>query len=204
MQTNYKYVVFEDIDRLSNCTLIFSKLKEINSILNNALENENKQVVFIYAVGDTVFSTAEERTKFFDAIIPIVPFSGIKSSRDIFFNKYENLNLDQDIVKSISQYIENPRIAYDIINEYLIYCEIFKENNNQGKIEESDKKIILTLAAYKVLYPTRFELLMQNKGKIAYYLSSDIMEDYNKNNSIVNNTYGTFFIILPPYRHIKL
>ena len=115
MQTNYKYVVFEDIDRLSNCTLIFSKLKEINSILNNALENENKQVVFIYAVGDTVFSTAEERTKFFDAIIPIVPFSGIKSSRDIFFNKYENLNLDQDIVKSISQYIENPRIAYDII-----------------------------------------------------------------------------------------
>ena len=184
MQTNYKYVVFEDIDRLSNCTLIFSKLKEINSILNNALENENKQVVFIYAVGDTVFSTAEERTKFFDAIIPIVPFSGIKSSRDIFFNKYENLNLDQDIVKSISQYIENPRIAYDIINEYLIYCEIFKENNNQGKIEESDKKIILTLAAYKVLYPTRFELLMQNKGKIAYYLSSDIMEDYNKNNSI--------------------
>lgn len=184
MQTNYKYVVFEDIDRLSNCTLIFSKLKEINSILNNALEDENKQVVFIYAVGDTIFSTAEERTKFFDAIIPIVPFSGIKSSRDIFFNKYENLNIDQDIVKSISQYIENPRIAYDIINEYLIYCEIFKENNNQGKIEESDKKIILTLAAYKVLYPTRFELLMQNKGKIAYYLSSDIMEDYNKNNSI--------------------
>lgn len=182
MRTNYKYVVFEDIDRLSNCTLIFSKLKEINSILNNALENENKQVVFIYAVVDTVFSTAEERTKFFDAIIPIVPYSTKLSSKKIFLkDKYKKFGFDKDIVISISRYIDNPRLVYDIINEYTVYKDIneksYKDVNLDGKIQ-IDPNEILILCTYKILHPDRFELLQKQSGKISYYLSPQFYKDY--------------------------
>lgn len=109
-QTNYNKIVFEDIDRLDNSIEIFSKLKEINMILNNAL---TKTIQFIYAIGDDVFKSSEERTKFFDGIIPIVPYSVPKVSRDLF-EKYPNNDFNGDILKIICRYIENPRVVYDI------------------------------------------------------------------------------------------
>ena len=53
--TKFNIVIYEDIDRLNNCREVFSKLKEINIIINNAIEN--KTIQFLYAVGDTIFKS---------------------------------------------------------------------------------------------------------------------------------------------------
>ncbi len=181
MQTNYSIVVYEDIDRLNEDQLIFSKLKEINTILNNALKNEDKTVQFIYAVSDTIFQNAELRTKFFDFILPIVPYSSVNTSEEIFLKEYKSLKLDKMVVKEICRFIPNPRVIYDIVNEYIVYKDI----NN---IKDDDKKSLLFLCAYKILYPDRFDILQSGRGLISYFFSNDFIEkekemsDNRKNN----------------------
>lgn len=179
-RTNYNIIIFEDIDRLNNCREVFSKLKEINMILNNSINN--KTIQFIYAISDTIFTTAEERTKFFDGIVTIVPYSGIKTSRDLFeTEEVKDLNFDSEIIKEICRYVDNPRIAYDIINEYSIFNKILeKQKNSNQSVLKSDKKTLLVLSAYKVLYPKKYDFLLRNEGKVAFYISSEFME-YAKN-----------------------
>lgn len=61
-------MVFEDLDRLKDHD-IFVKLREINTIINNNLSEDNP-LRFIYAVRDDVFPGAELRTKFFNSSYP--------------------------------------------------------------------------------------------------------------------------------------
>ena len=71
----YKYIIFEDLDRYNNPE-IFEKLRDLNITLNSALKQKIK---FIYAIRDEVFM-GENRTKFFDFIIPVVPYVSYENS----------------------------------------------------------------------------------------------------------------------------
>lgn len=53
-ETRYRYVFFEDLDRLNDAA-IFVRLRELNTLLNNDDEIKDP-VVFIYAVRDDIFS----------------------------------------------------------------------------------------------------------------------------------------------------
>lgn len=64
-------VIFEDLDRLPT-TEIFVKLRELNTIINGSAKKA-KKVTFLYAVKDDLFKTEEERAKFFEFILPVVP-----------------------------------------------------------------------------------------------------------------------------------
>lgn len=68
--TEYRLIFFEDLDRLDDRT-IFVHLRELNNLLN-CNEMIKEKVVFVYAVKDNIF-TKEDRTKFFDFIIPVIP-----------------------------------------------------------------------------------------------------------------------------------
>lgn len=70
-KTSYEIVIFEDLDRFKDLS-IFTNLREINKIIN-ANENIKNKVTFIYAITDELFKVAEDRTKFFDIIIPVIP-----------------------------------------------------------------------------------------------------------------------------------
>lgn len=61
-ETKYRFVFFEDLDRLEN-SMIFVHLRELNKILNN-YELIKKPIVFIYAIKDDIFAD-KDRTKFF-------------------------------------------------------------------------------------------------------------------------------------------
>lgn len=174
--TKFNIVIYEDIDRLNNCREVFSKLKEINIIINNAIEN--KTIQFLYAVGDTIFKSTEERTKFFDGIIPIIPYTGTKVSIDLFKSKeYDDYNFDDDILKIICRYVDNSRIARNILTEYSIFYEILKKNSRgYNKMIKSDRNMLLVLCSYKVLYPKKYNLLLNDKGKLAFYLSKEFEE----------------------------
>ena len=181
ISTKYEIIVFEDIDRLNKPIQIFSKLKEINSIINNAVKK--KTIRFIYVIRDVIFDNAEIRTKFFDIIIPILPYSSTNTA----YEKLEqdcknilNLNLERSEYRKIGAFIDNYRYIADIVNEFQIFWNniknIFKNSTNNKFVKEL-KKDILFLVSYKVLYPKRFDLLYQNKGLISYYLSPEFKQE---------------------------
>ncbi|KAA6311120.1 hypothetical protein EZS27_037694, partial [termite gut metagenome] len=75
--TRYNVVIIEDLDRFQE-TEIFTKLREINLLINNS-KKINKDIVFIYAIRDDMFID-KDRTKFFDFLIPVIPVINTSNS----------------------------------------------------------------------------------------------------------------------------
>lgn len=87
----YEVVFFEDLDRFGDIR-IFTKLRELNQLLNQS-EEINRRVVFVYALCDDVFGCPEDRTKFFDYIIPVIPYVNVSNSGDLFKRSFMALKL---------------------------------------------------------------------------------------------------------------
>lgn len=85
-ETKYEVVFFEDLDRLDD-PMIFVRLRELNTILNN-YDAIKHRIVFVYAVKDDIFKDAD-RTKFFDFIIPVIPVINSTNSGDILLKMLE-------------------------------------------------------------------------------------------------------------------
>lgn len=163
-----KYFIFEDIDRYEDVT-IFKKLREINILLNETLKREDKEykpIKFIYLICDNMF-TAEERTKFFDFIIPVVPYIHKGNAYDymaeLFADEIKDERNKKFLIK-ISLFIDNSRLIKNIANEYYIYSKFIKLQDR----EPHTKFIkLLSLIIYKNLFPKDFNQLYFNKGYLA-------------------------------------
>lgn len=165
-QTNKKskkrILIIEDLDRFEDVT-VFEKLRELNTKLNYKDEAVDWQ--FIYMIRDDLFEEESERVKFFDLIIPVIPYINSINS----FDKLHELFPDNDMkLKNIlSLFIDDYRLLQNISNEYKIYRDMFNEQ---------DENELLALIAYKNLFPDEFDDL-QNKGgdiqKIIYAFNSN-------------------------------
>lgn len=165
--TEKNVVVIEDIDRF-NHQGIFTKLREINYLINNC-EKIHQKVVFIYALKDEMFQD-KDRTKFFDFIIPIIPIVNYSNSSEILRKEFlPSSNGDaqrpnqsahiipEELIENLSYFIDDMRLLNNIINEYKMYSQFILQHN-------PDAKGILAMVAYKNLYPEDFSLLSQNNG----------------------------------------
>lgn len=120
---DYRVVVFEDLDRLKNPD-IFIKIREINKIVNNNLE-ENDTLRFVYSVRDDVFSGPESKTKFFDFILPVIPYMDNKNAYSLLNERMGSFIPDgSQCLKYTSFFIRDMRCLQNISNEYQI---IFKK-----------------------------------------------------------------------------
>ena len=156
-------IVFEDIDRYE-VSEIFERLREVNKLVNNKLKEENKTLKFFYLLRDDIF-ISKDRTKFFDFIIPVIPVVDASNSYDKFIELFQDINqynFDDNFLYSLSLYIDDMRILKNIYNEFLIYY------NELNKTEETSTKInsnkILSMIAYKNLFPKDFSDLQLNQG----------------------------------------
>ena len=163
-ETKYRYVFFEDLDRLNDAA-IFVRLRELNTLLNNDDEIKNP-VVFIYAVRDDIFSN-EDRTKFFDFLIPIVPFinstnSGEELSKRLEASKKKEFlyNISPSFIDDVSPFISDMRILKNIYNEFIIYKSTLQAEPN---LELSDDSM-MALMVFKNLYPKEFADLQKEQG----------------------------------------
>lgn len=157
----YNVVIFEDIDRFEN-THIFTKLRELNLILNQS-EEIGRRIVFLYALKDDIFANAEERTKFFDYIVPVIPFVNASNSGDLFRRKITGLRIPEVEVSSsfitdISAFVNDMRVLTNVVNEFDLYRNLLDKKLKKDKL--------LAMILYKNLYPTDFSLLHQNKGVV--------------------------------------
>jgi len=157
--TSFNVVIIEDLDRF-NDPEIFTKLREINILINNSRQI-NRRVVFIYAVRDDMFID-KSRTKFFEFIIPVIPVINSSNSTDILMQKLSGARLDKAIspefISDITLYIDDMRMLKNVINEYIIYKDKIGAGLNQDKL--------LGMIIYKNLYPKDFADLNENKGKV--------------------------------------
>ena len=89
-KSKYTIVIFEDIDRFDDIR-IFTKLREINLLLNNSplIAERKKPIRFIYALREDIFGDETEKTKFFDFVIPIIPRINASTSRTDLMEFFE-------------------------------------------------------------------------------------------------------------------
>lgn len=172
-EKKYNIVIFEDIDRFEN-THIFTKLRELNLILNQS-EEIGRRIIFLYALKDDIFANAEERTKFFDYIVPVIPFVNVSNSGDLFRRKIANLHIPEAEVRSsfitdISAFVNDMRVLTNVVNEFDLYRNLLDKKLNKEKL--------LAMILYKNLYPTDFSLLHQNKGVVyETFISTGLLKD---------------------------
>lgn len=190
--STYRIVVFEDIDRFGNWE-IFEELHELNTLLNNAEQLQDKKsepdenkVVFIYAMKDSIFepqivTDADEvakdtqdraiqeiqranRTKFFDVIIPVVPFVTHRSARDLMRQELEGVKpkVSDELIDHVAKYIPDFRLLRSVCNEYTIYAQFILGDG--GLKLEPDKLFALML--YKSVHLKDFERIHLDQSKL--------------------------------------
>lgn len=148
-------VFFEDLDRYKE-TLIFIKLREINQLINNYEPiKKSRKVTFIYAVNDDIFKE-DERTKFFDFIIPVIPIINYTNSSKTLIDNITDVDLT--FLEEVSRYLTDKRLLNSIINEYKIYKSVLGD--------ELDCTKLLAIIVYKNVEPSDFENLNNRKGYV--------------------------------------
>lgn len=156
-KTGIRTVFFEDLDRFQDAQ-IFDSLRELNQILNNDpklqhTESQHKEknsqsstpIQFIYAIHDAIFSnqyvSADEqvsnkeslahsfsRAKFFDLIIPVVPFVSASNSCQIASETLEDVLDANDpqminLLELVADAVPDKRTWINIRNEFIVYKE---------------------------------------------------------------------------------
>ncbi|WP_157353099.1 YobI family P-loop NTPase [Aliarcobacter butzleri] len=176
--TKYNVMIIEDLDRFKNLE-IFTKLREINTLLNN--RNNGRKITFIYAIKDDMFKN-KDRTKFFDYIIPVVPFINSSNSSKKLIELFKKVNLlnetndknnkkvDEKFIKDISIHINDMRFLINVFNEFIQYTKKLRDDINL------EYNCIFAISLYKNYKPDDFAKLHNDEG-ILYTLFSQKYKD---------------------------
>jgi len=161
--TNYNIVIIEDLDRFKE-TEIFTKLREVNLLINNS-KKIKRRITFIYAVRDDMFAD-KDRTKFFDFIIPIIPVINSSNSNNILQTEIKTIadKVSETLIDDISLFIDEMRLLYNIINEFQIYKQLLSNKLSQDKL--------LAMIVYKNIYPCDFVKLSNYEGDLYNTINS--------------------------------
>lgn len=159
--TKYNVVVIEDVDRFGT-TDIFLKLRELNQLINES-KVIGRPVIFLYAVKDDLFID-EDRVKFFDYIVTVVPTINPSNSKDRLKNLLSekgHTNFNDDDLSEMGFFIQDMRLLINIVNEYDQYHQrLIKENANL------DCTKLLGMIVYKNFFPRDFAQLHRREGKV--------------------------------------
>lgn len=165
-KTKYNVVVIEDLDRFKS-TDIFSKLREINILLNNS-NSIGREIKFVYAVGDFLFKDKKERVKFFEYIIPIIPFinssnAEVQLKKLIKESELEEDDLSDNFISDVVAFIDDidMRLLLNIFHEFVIYRKTILRSDFVRSNEE-----LFAIIIYKNLYPNDFAILNDKKGNL--------------------------------------
>lgn len=194
-------VIFEDIDRF-NDALIFETLRSLNTLLN-ASRPEDAPIRFIYAVKDSIFEQtmllrevsrfeqdsreAEDsaqaevvganRTKFFDIVIPVVPFINHNSARNLAIQLFKEIDnkIDAELIDLASRYIPDMRLLKNVRNEFVVFRDrIFSGDGEQLALSENG---LFAMMLYKSTHLSDFEAIRLGRSKLdqIYKIARDVI-----------------------------
>jgi hypothetical protein len=169
--TDFDVVVLEDLDRFGT-TDVFTKLREINTLVNRNIRARRpfwrrwlgcatRRIVFIYAIRDDMF-TGEERTKFFDLVIPVIPVVNHTNSRDLLTKALRSRGLDDigdELMNDVATFVRDMRLLHNVVNEYTVY-------RRRLSMEGLDPEKLFAMILYKNVCPGDFAKLHDSDGEL--------------------------------------
>lgn len=196
-------VIFEDIDRF-NDSYIFETLRALNTLLN-ASPQIKKPIRFIYAIKDSIFdrigleaegrkrdttvlatddlaqteAVRANRTKFFDLVIPVVPFITHRSARNLalqLLNQVEH-EVAPELLDLAAQHVPDMRLLKNVRNEFIVFRDrIFSGDGEQLNLSETE---LFAMMLYKSTHLTDFESIRLGKSKldILYKVSRELVSE---------------------------
>lgn len=168
-RTKCNVLIIEDLDRF-NTTQIFTKLREINILLNKSELLKGLEVNFIYAIGDEIFTDKAERVKFFEYIIPVIPFINQSNAGTQLAKLIEDSNLkgvlSEDFTEDVVTFIDDidMRLLINIFHEYVLYKDCL--------IPSLDQEKLFSIIVYKNLFPDDFGKLHRREGVLYKFISN--------------------------------
>ncbi|MGW0177211.1 YobI family P-loop NTPase [Rhodococcus sp. NPDC003322] len=200
-------VIFEDLDRYNN-PQIFEALRELNTLLNNTpkrlkkIKKDKKPLRFIYAMRDSLFEkigedTAEDgddaaraetvranRTKFFEIVIPIVPFISHRTAREHLHQLLQEAGvagIERPLIELVAKHATDKRLLLNMRNEYLVFAERLLQS---GKVAPGlSPSHLFALVAYKNFHLEDFENISRR--------SSDLDRLYDYHRELVATSVAT-------------
>jgi hypothetical protein len=171
--TKCNLVVFEDIDRFKGHEVLLA-LRELNLLLNNSKQVRKKPVRFVYATRDSIFDVknappttdardvdahfreiSSARVKFFDLVIPVVPFLSHLNVRSRLSNELarHGFTFNPLLLDLIAAQFVDMRLVKDLSNEFQVV------NGRLGGVAGGDRGVdaVLAMVAFKNVYPKDFE-----------------------------------------------
>lgn len=196
--TKVDTLLFEDIDRFDD-PHIFEALRELNTILNNCKQLQGRSIRFIYAIKDSIFEqlglTAAEqsrqvdaaeaevaranRTKFFDLVIPVVPFITHRSARDLMSGLLEEskLPVSRALVDLAARHVADMRLITNIRNEFVVFREKLLGDDGMPGLSEDQ---LFAMILYKNVHLSDFELIRTGRSCLdALYRDSRVLVSEN-------------------------
>ena len=187
-----KVAIFEDLDRFKD-PHIFETLRELNTVLNNSEQIKSRPVQFVYAVRDSIFEQLEvdavldgggadveaaalhasvlesvpsaNRTKFFDLVVPMVPFITHRSARDLLAAEFAESEQQPStaLMNLVGTYLTDMRLIRNIRNEFEIYrASVLGEKGLKGLTADR----LFAMMVYKNLHLEDFEAIRLGTSKI--------------------------------------
>lgn len=167
----------------------YNKLRFLNRISPNKLTSaeiinnlrrktgSNYPIRFFYLVKDDLFS-ADDRVKFFDYVIPILPFADSFNSGELITRKFEeaNIRVSTDLISAVSSSFDSARLVFDLVNELLLYGSLLSINL---KTYNPTNDFLFAAVVYKILFPRDFALFQSSKGLLHSLMNSSAYLDVN-------------------------
>ncbi|MEV8339698.1 DNA-binding protein [Leucobacter sp. NPDC077196] len=183
-------VIFEDIDRF-NDSHIFETLRSLNALLN-ASPQIKKPIRFIYAIKDSIFDRVSlehekrkfdvelieiedpaqaeivraNRTKFFDLVVPVVPFITHRSARNLTTQILRGIEHDvsPDLIDLAGRFVPDMRLLKNVRNEFVVFRDrIFAGDGKQLELSETQ---LFAMMLYKSTHLSDFEVIRLGKSKL--------------------------------------
>ena len=191
------FVIFEDLDRFDD-PYIFDALHELNELINISLgqerftEQKNPPVKFLYATRDSIFEhktkgiienadarythrlEIENRTKFFDVIVPIIPFSTSRNAyeylKQLIDSSKFSIEIDRELLEIVGSEISDYRLLANIVSEFQVFAEqIFTSWGNNKETAEFFKdhaNYLFAFVTYKNTHLTEYEKIRTGESAI--------------------------------------
>jgi hypothetical protein len=192
-KTKTQVAIFEDLDRFRD-PHIFETLRELNTVLNNSEQIRSRPVRFVYAVRDSIFeqlkvdaapgsgadadtdaaalgasalesAPSANRTKFFDLVVPMVPFITHRSARDLLAAEFAESDERPStaLVNLVGAYLTDMRLIRNIRNEFEIYrASVLGEKGLKGLTADR----LFAMMVYKNLHLDDFEAIRLGTSKV--------------------------------------
>ncbi|QXC45205.1 YobI family P-loop NTPase [Rhodococcus qingshengii] len=193
-------VIFEDLDRFDEPG-IFEALRELNTLLNNSKQTDGRAIRFVYALRDSIFeklgndttqqvvdaAAAEtvraNRTKFFDVVIPIVPFITHRTSRDLLTQLLAaddvapNVTVSAQLIDLTARHLPDMRLLVNIRNEYCVYSKRLITDKRGVQPLEANK--LFAMVVYKNIHLADFEHALKGRSDLdsVYRLSRAVVTE---------------------------